>query len=48
MTNNIKQIIDNPNIINKLSEGVIHCSKNYMWTKRIEIFNSTYKEIAKK
>ena len=48
MANNIKRIIDYPNIINKLSEGVIHCSENYMWTKRIEIFNSTYKKIANK
>lgn len=48
IANNIKEIIDNPNTINKLSEGVLYCSENYMWTKRIEIFNSTYKKITKK
>ena len=48
MSDNIKQILDNPDIISKLSKGVIHCSENYMWTKRVEIFNSVYKKIANK
>ena len=48
MANNIKQLIDKPEIINKLSEGVLYCSEDYMWTKRIEIFNSIYKKIANK
>lgn len=48
MSNKIRQIIDNPDVINELSGGVIHCSENYMWTKRVEIFNSVYKKIANK
>ena len=48
MSNKIKQILENPDIINRLSDGVIHCSENFMWTKRVEIFNSIYKKIANK
>lgn len=46
MSNKIKQILDNPDIINRLSNGVIHCSENFMWIKRVEVFNYVYKKIA--
>ena len=43
IANHIENIIANPTIINKLSEGVIECSKKFMWDdKRIKIFNEAY------
>lgn len=45
MANHINHIISNPSEIQRMSAGVIECSKNYMWNKRIEIFVETYNKL---
>lgn len=41
-----KQVIDNPEIIENLSAGVLECAKRYMWSNRIEIFDKAFDEAA--
>lgn len=54
---NIDRLIENPELIERLSEGVIECSNKYTWDKRRVFFNDIYdktilnweqKKIAKK
>ena len=47
MAGNIDMLIENPQRIHELSEGVLECSKNFMWTNRIKIFNEAYSKITK-
>lgn len=45
---NIDLIIKKPQIIQSLSEGVLECSKKFMWSNRIKIFNEIYNQIVKR
>ncbi|MCM1292311.1 MAG: glycosyltransferase family 4 protein [Bacteroides sp.] len=42
IASHIDEICENPSIINRLSKGVIDCSKKFMWHNRIGIFLETY------
>lgn len=41
---NIDCLIENPERIHTLSQGVLECSKKYMWENRIKIFNEVYEK----
>lgn len=42
ITSNLNNIIDNPSILKRMSDGTIECAKKYTWNKRIEIINDIY------
>ena len=44
----IDELIEKPEKIQQLSQGVLECSKEYMWENRVKIFNEVYKEVALK
>ena len=48
ISHSIKQLIDNPHQINKLSSGVLECSKQYMYEERIKLFEKIYEEAIQK
>ena len=45
---NIDCLIENPERIHTLSQGVLECSKKYMWENRIKIFNEVYEKAVLK
>jgi hypothetical protein len=46
--NQIDDICRHPERIRMMSEGVIECSKKFMWENRINLFNSIYNELVKR
>lgn len=42
MAYEIDRLIADPQRVKELSEGVLHCSKDFMWDNRISIFLDTY------
>ena len=42
ISNAIHAIIHTPDIIRQLSVGCLMCAKDFMWDKRIEVFNKAY------
>jgi glycosyltransferase involved in cell wall biosynthesis len=48
MAANIEGIINEPEKINRLSKGVIECSKKYLWTNRISVFDKAYETAVQK
>ena len=40
--------LKNPGKIQQLSQGVLECSKKYMWENRVKIFNEVYEKAALK
>ena len=48
MAKHIDDLIENPGKIQLLSQGVLECSKKYMWENRVKVFNEVYKEVALK
>lgn len=42
-----KRIIDNPDIIESLSAGVLDCAKKYMWQTRIAVFDKAFEDAGK-
>jgi glycosyltransferase involved in cell wall biosynthesis len=48
MASAIKNLIDQPSKVKDLSEGVIECSRQYMWDNRAERFNRAYNSIVAK
>jgi glycosyltransferase involved in cell wall biosynthesis len=41
---NIRDLIENPDKLTKLSQGTIECIQKYTWDKRIEFFNNQYEK----
>lgn len=48
MAEHIDHLIEQPEIIGQLSQGVIECSEKFMWSNRIKIFNEVYERICNK
>lgn len=48
MAEHIDYLIEQPEIIGQLSQGVIECSEKFMWSNRIKIFNEVYERICNK
>lgn len=48
MAKHIDELIENPGRIQQLSQGVLECSKKYMWENRVKIFNEVYEKAALK
>ena len=48
MAKTIDEIIINPKKIGILSNGVLECSKHFMWENRAKVFSDTYNELLKK
>lgn len=46
MAKHIDNIIEHPDTLRTLSEGVIECSEKFMWSNRIKIFNEVYDHIC--
>lgn len=46
MAAEIDRIIESPERIRQLSEGVLECSKRFMWNNRINLFLDTYNRLA--
>lgn len=46
MAKHIDNIIEYPDTLRILSEGVIECSEKFMWSNRIKIFNEVYDHIC--
>lgn len=44
----IEQLIEHPDILCRLSQGVIKCSEKFMWSNRVKIFDDIYKKIHNK
>ncbi len=44
----IHDLIRNPQKVQQLSEGVLECSKQYLWDARVQRFNRVYELVAKK
>lgn len=44
----IDRLSETPEIIRRLSEGVLQCSKKFMWDNRIELFINTYRQLVDK
>ena len=42
ISSSVHAIIHTPDIIRRLSDGCLMCAKDFMWDKRIEIFNKAY------
>lgn len=42
MAYEIDRLIAEPQRVKELPEGVLHCSKDFMWDNRISIFLDTY------
>lgn len=47
MAANIESLINEPERINRLSRGVIECSKKYLWENRIGVFDKVYEEVKR-
>ena len=47
MADRIKEILDKPYIIERLSAGTIECAKKFMWSNRIGLYNETYDKLIK-
>ena len=45
---NIDYLIENPEKIQQLSQGVLECSKKHMWENRVKIFNEVYEKTVLK
>lgn len=45
MASEIENLIEHPERVLELSKGVIECSKQYMWDKRIGVFTDTYSRL---
>lgn len=45
MADEIDRLIAEPQRVKGLSEGVLHCSKNFMWDNRINLFIDTYNRL---
>jgi glycosyltransferase involved in cell wall biosynthesis len=45
MAKHIQHIIEHPSTIQKLSEGVLECSKKHMWKDRVAIFDEVYNKL---
>ena len=43
----IKEILDKPHTLEKLSAGTIECAKKFMWSNRIGLYNETYDKLIK-
>lgn len=48
IASHIDRIISNPSEIERMSAGVIECSKKFMWDNRIRVFLDTYNELVNK
>lgn len=48
MAASIEAIINEPERINCLSQGVIECSKKYLWKNRISVFDKAYESVKQK
>jgi glycosyltransferase involved in cell wall biosynthesis len=48
MAKHIQYIIECPDTIRKLSEGVLECSKKHIWSERVNILNEVYRKIIEK
>lgn len=48
MAKHIDELIENPGKIQQLSQGVLECSKKYMWENRVKVFNEVYEKAALK
>jgi glycosyltransferase involved in cell wall biosynthesis len=46
MSDHLTRIIENPQEIHRLSQGVVECAQKYTWDKRREFFNRQY-EVTK-
>lgn len=44
----IDKLIEKPEKIQQLSQGVLECSKKYMWKNRVKVFNEAYEKAALK
>jgi glycosyltransferase involved in cell wall biosynthesis len=47
MARHIQYIIEHPSTIQNLSEGVLECAKNHVWSKRTVVFNEVYEKVIK-
>lgn len=45
MAREIDGLIENPEKVQTLSRGVLHCSKKFMWDERIDIFLAAYQRL---
>ena len=46
MSSAIDGLIENPEKVKELSQGVISCSENFMWDRRVKIFTDTYSSLV--
>lgn len=44
----IDDLMEHPEKVTRLSQGTIECSKKFMWTNRIALYDKIYDEISKK
>ncbi|MFR9539501.1 MAG: glycosyltransferase family 4 protein [Rikenellaceae bacterium] len=47
MANHIARLIENPSEIERMSKGVLECSKDFMYENRIALFDEIYESITK-